>query len=145
MAKYERRMRDVGLRGKGWTQEQIEAEDRADAAVREWREKTPEPRGCVWADSRGLGVGGRCYFLLWEPASFLRRRRRTASARPRFSHLHRSYIDTDREGGRNTWPSWNGGCCALQTSRSRIQVSLQRVDYQSARIAGLRPSTIDQS
>ncbi|PMD62362.1 uncharacterized protein K444DRAFT_340509 [Hyaloscypha bicolor E] len=32
-AKYERRMRDLDLRGKGWTQEQIEAADRADAAV----------------------------------------------------------------------------------------------------------------
>ena len=44
-AKYERRMRDLDLRGKGWTQEQIEAADRADAAVREWRQKNPEPRG----------------------------------------------------------------------------------------------------
>ena len=44
-AKYERRMRDLDLRGKGWTQEQIEAADRADAAVREWRQKNPEPKG----------------------------------------------------------------------------------------------------
>ena len=36
-AKYERRMRDLDLRGKRWTQEQMDAIDRADAAVREWR------------------------------------------------------------------------------------------------------------
>lgn len=43
-AKYERRERDAELRGKGWTQEQIEAADRADAAMWEWRQENPLPR-----------------------------------------------------------------------------------------------------
>jgi hypothetical protein len=42
---YEDRMRKFDLRAQGWTQEQIEAADRADTAAWEWRQKNPEPRG----------------------------------------------------------------------------------------------------
>ncbi|CZR52894.1 uncharacterized protein PAC_02771 [Phialocephala subalpina] len=42
---YEDRMRKFDLRAQGWTQEQIEAADRADTAAWKWQQKNPQPRG----------------------------------------------------------------------------------------------------
>ncbi|KAK0127971.1 hypothetical protein ONS96_007466 [Cadophora gregata f. sp. sojae] len=42
---YDDRMRKWNLRGKGWTQEQIEAADRADIAAWKWQMENPQPKG----------------------------------------------------------------------------------------------------
>ncbi|KAJ2892966.1 uncharacterized protein MKZ38_009165 [Zalerion maritima] len=42
---YERQEMHNKLRGKGWTQKQIDAADRADAALWEWQRRNPQPRG----------------------------------------------------------------------------------------------------